>query len=155
MMIREATKADGKWVLHHRLGMFKAMGESEEFIEETTNLTKEYLYGDWTRNYRYFLVEDKDEVIGGCGLSTFKLPPMAHQKTGVYAYLSNMFIEPKYQGKGIGRTLLKHVIEVCKTEKVGLIILHSSAHGSHLFKSEGFRGPEHLMHLLTLKHSGE
>ncbi|MHA2021247.1 MAG: N-acetyltransferase family protein [Candidatus Thorarchaeota archaeon] len=155
MMIREATRDDAEWVLHHRLGMFRAMGEPKEFIEETSVLTKGYLEGDWTRDYRYFLVEDKKEVIGGCGLSTFRLPPMVHQKTGIYTYLSNMFIEPEYQSKGIGRALLKHVIEVCKNENIGLIILHASVHGSHLFRSEGFSGPEHLMHLLTLKHRRE
>jgi GNAT superfamily N-acetyltransferase len=154
MMIREATKDDAEWVLHHRLGMFRAMGESKEFIEETSVLTEEYLEGDWTSDYRYFLVEDNDEIIGGCGLSTFRLPPMAHQKTGVYTYLSNMFIEPKYQGKGIGRALLQHVIEICKSENIGLIILHASVQGSYLFKSEGFTS-EHLMHLLTLKHRRE
>jgi GNAT superfamily N-acetyltransferase len=151
MMIREATSTDAKWILRHRLGMFKAMGEPEEFIEETSALTKEYLEGDWASEYRYFLVENNDEIIGGSGLSTFRLPPMAHQKTGIYTYLSNMYIEPEHQGKGIGRALLKHVIEVCKMEKIGLIILHSSAHGSHIFQSEGFKNPKHLMHLLTLK----
>jgi N-acetylglutamate synthase-like GNAT family acetyltransferase len=141
MMIREATMADAKWILHHRLGMFKAMGEPEEFIEETSLLTKEY-----------FLVEEIDEIIGGCGLSTFRLPPTAHQKAGVYSYLSNVYIEPDHQGKGLGRTLLKHVIEVCKEEQIGMIILHSSAQGLALFNSEGFRSPNSLMHLLTLEH---
>ncbi|MFW9967804.1 MAG: hypothetical protein ACFFEA_11685, partial [Candidatus Thorarchaeota archaeon] len=80
MIIREATEADTKWVLRHRIGMFKAMGENEEFIQETTELAKEYLQGDWTGSYRYFFVEEDDEVIGGCGLSTFSLPPMATKR---------------------------------------------------------------------------
>jgi len=150
MIIREATEADEKWVLKHRIGMFKAMGENEEFIQETTELTKEYLLSDWTSDYRYFLVEEDDEVIGGCGLSTFSLPPMAHQKSGVYTYLSNMFVEPDHQGKGIGRALLRHVIQVCKDEGIGLVILHASTHGSYLFKSEGFKISEHLLHLRTM-----
>ncbi|MFX1270704.1 MAG: GNAT family N-acetyltransferase [Promethearchaeota archaeon] len=150
MIIREATEADAKWVLRHRIGMFMAMGEDEEFIHETKELTKEYLQGDWKGDYRYFLVEKNDEVIGGCGLSTFSLPPMAHQKSGVYTYLSNMFVEPEHQGKGIGRVLLRHVIQVCKEEGIGLVILHASSHGAHLFRSEGFIDPRHLLHLRTM-----
>ncbi|MFW9863311.1 MAG: GNAT family N-acetyltransferase [Candidatus Thorarchaeota archaeon] len=150
MKIREATEADAKLVLRHRIGMFKAMGENEEFIQETTELAKEYLQGDWTVSYRYFFVEEDDEVIGGCGLSTFGLPPMAHQKSGVYTYLSNMFVEPNHQGKGIGRALLRHVIQVCKEEGIGLIILHASTHGFQLFRSEGFTNPGHLLHLRTM-----
>jgi GNAT superfamily N-acetyltransferase len=152
MRIREATRADGKWILHHRLGMFRAMGESEEFAKETAELTQEYLNGDWTSDYRYFLVEQDGEVIGGCGLSIFRIPPMAYQKAGLYAYLSNMYIERELQGKGYGRALVKHVVEVCKRENIGIIILHASAQSLHLYESEGFRSPNSLMHLIAGKH---
>ena len=152
MKIREASRADGKWILHHRLGMFRAMEESEEFMKETAELTQEYLNGDWTSDYRYFLVEEEGKIIGGCGLSIFRIPPMAYQKTGLYAYLSNMYVETELQGKGYGHALVKHVVNVCKREKVGIIILHASVQGLYLFESEGFRSPNSLMHLVTGKH---
>jgi GNAT superfamily N-acetyltransferase len=103
--------------------------------------------------YRYFLVEENGAIIGGCGLSTFRIPPMAHQKTGIYAYISNMYVEPEYRGKGIGRSLLRKVIETCKKDGIGLILLHASNFGHNLYESMGFESPKGLMHLITGKHS--
>ncbi|MFW9812516.1 MAG: GNAT family N-acetyltransferase [Candidatus Thorarchaeota archaeon] len=149
MKIREATKDDGKWLLHHRIGMFTDMGEPDDYIQGTIELTNKYLEGDWTKDYRYFLVEANGDVIGGCGISSFRVPPQVSQPKGVYAYLSNMFVEREHRGKGVGRKLLKHVIDVCKQERIGLLFLHASEHGKPLYESEGFKAKTHLMALRT------
>ncbi|MHA1135681.1 MAG: GNAT family N-acetyltransferase [Candidatus Thorarchaeota archaeon] len=146
MKIRIATTSDSEWVLHHRIEMFKDMGESEESLSETTKLTKEYLERDWTKDYLYFLVEDGTKVIGGCGISTFRIPPQLSQPTGTYAYLSNMFIEPEYRGKGVGRALLDYAVDYCKSEQIGLLFLHASDKGLPLYKSAEFVSSERLMH---------
>ena len=39
MKIREATRADGKWILHHRVGMLTDMGMDKDYVEESTRLT--------------------------------------------------------------------------------------------------------------------
>jgi GNAT superfamily N-acetyltransferase len=152
MMIREATEVDAQWILHHRLGMFEAMGESKEFVDETAQLTKAYLMTDWKKDYRYFLVEIDGEVIGGCGLSLFRVPPMAHQETGVFGYVSNMFIEPEQRGNGYGRAILEHIINLAKKEGIGLLLLHASKGSRAFYESEGFNTPGGLMHLITWKH---
>lgn len=149
MKIREATKDDGKWLLHHRIGMFTDMGEPDDYIQGTIELTNKYLEGDWTKDYRYFLVEANGDVIGGLGISSFRVPPQVSQPKGVYAYLSNMFVEREHRGKGVGRKLLKHVIDVCKQERIGLLFLHASEHGKPLYESEGFKAKTHLMALRT------
>ncbi|MFX1605496.1 MAG: GNAT family N-acetyltransferase [Promethearchaeota archaeon] len=145
MKIREATRYDGKWILHHRIGMFTDMSLDKGYIEETTRLTEEYLEGDWTEGYRYFLVEENDEVIGGCGISPFRVPPQGSQKRGVYAYLTNMFVEHEHRRKGVGKALLKYVIEVCKSEEIGLLFLHASDDGLPLYESEGFSSSNRLL----------
>jgi GNAT superfamily N-acetyltransferase len=149
MNIREATRDEGKWILHHRIGMFTDMGEPENYIQGSAEMTKEYLEEDWTQSYRYFLVEEEGEVIGGCGISPFKIPPQVSQPSGVYAYLSNMFVEQEHRGRGIGRKMLRHVIDVCKEEGIGLLFLHASDQGKPLYESEGFKAKKHLMALRT------
>ncbi|MGY5870913.1 MAG: GNAT family N-acetyltransferase [Candidatus Thorarchaeota archaeon] len=149
MIIREATVTDSKWILHHRIEMFKDMGESEESLIETTKLTKRYLEDDWTKDYLYFLVEDDSKVVGGCGISTFRIPPQLSQPKGTYAYLSNMFIEPEYQRKGLGKMLIDYIVEFCKVEKIGLLFLHASDKGLPLYQFLGFVSSERLMHLRT------
>ena len=146
MKIREATRADGKWILHHRIGMFTDMGLDQDYVQESAKLTEEYLKDDWTEGYRYFLVEENDEVIGGCGISSFRIPPQVSQRTGVYAYLSNMFVEHKYRRKGVGRELLRYVTNVCITEGIGLLFLHASDDGLPLYELDGFVSSKRLMH---------
>jgi len=151
MIIREATGADSKWILHHRMCMFEAMGESEDFLKETESLTKQYINDDWTNDYRYFIVEEESLVVGGCGLSTFRIPPQASQEKGIYGYVSNMFIEPDFRRRGLGRALLKYVIQECKKEGIGLLLLHASKEGFPLYSLEGFQSVPGLMHLVILK----
>lgn len=149
MKFREATRADSRWILHHRIEMFTDMGLDNDYISETTRLTEEYLEEDWTVDYRYFLIEDKGEIIAGCGISPFKIPPQASQKSGVYAYLSNMYVEREYQRRGVGRALIKHVIDVCRSDGIGLLFLHASDEGLPLYESEGFVSSKRLMHRRT------
>jgi GNAT superfamily N-acetyltransferase len=149
MIIREATRSDSKWILHHRIAMFKDMGEPADELSETTKLTEQYLEDDWTKDYLYFLVEDDSKVIGGCGISTFRIPPQLSQPSGVYAYLSNMFIEPDYRRKGVGRMLVNFVIDFCHKERIGLLFLHASDKGHPLYKSMGFVSSERLMQRRT------
>ena len=149
MKFREATRADSRWILHHRIEMFTDMGLDHEYIYETARLTEEYLEKDWTQDYRYFLIEDEGEVIAGCGISPFMIPPQVSQKTGVYAYLSNMFVERQHRGKGVGRTLLRHVLDVCRRDGIGFLFLHASDDGLPLYESQGFVSSKRLMHLRT------
>ena len=149
MKIREAVTTDSELILHHRIEMFRDMGESEEYLKETVKLTEQYLETDWTKDYHYFLVEADSKVIGGCGISTFRIPPQLSQPSGIYAYLSNMYIEPEYRGKGIGTALVNYVIEFCKRNQIGLLFLHASDKGVPVYRSIGFSSSKRLMHLRT------
>ena len=153
MKIRQASKDDSKWILHHRIEMFKDMGDSEESLTETMRLTKLYLEDDWTKDYLYFLVEDNSKVIGGCGISSFRVPPKSSQPRGIFAYLSNMFVEPEYRRQGVGKMLIDFVVDFCREKQIGLLFLHASDKGLPLYKSNGFVSSEQLMHRLTMDQS--
>ena len=149
MKIREATRDDSKWILRHRIEMFRDMGELKDSLDATTKLTEEYLETDWTKDYLYFLVEDNDRVVGGCGISLFRIPPQLSQPTGVYAYLSNMFIEPEFRRKGFGKKLVEHVIKHCQKARIGLLLLHASDMGLSLYRDLGFLRSPKLLHMRT------
>lgn len=151
--IRKASQSDSKWILHHRVEMFKDMGESEESLRETAKLTKQYLEDGWTKDYVYFLVEDDSKVIGGCGISTFRVPPKSSLRNGIFAYLSNMFIEPEWRRKGVGKLLVNYVIDFCKEKQIGLLFLHASDNGLLLYNSLGFGSSEKLMQRMIMTDS--
>jgi GNAT superfamily N-acetyltransferase len=147
MKIREATRSDAEWILHHRLGIFRESGASEGVLDETNAMTKCYLTLDWTEDFRYFLAEKRGGVVGGCGLSIFRIPPFSGQRTGLMAYLFNMYVEPQERRKGVGSALLKRMIDVCRNEGIHLVMLHAPEIGRSLYRSFGFKKSKGLMHL--------
>jgi GNAT superfamily N-acetyltransferase len=60
-----------------------------------------------------------------------------------------MFVEHDQRGKGVGKTLLRYVIEVCKDEGIGLLILYASDVGLSLYESVGFRSSKKLIHFIV------
>lgn len=147
MIIREATRADSEWIFHHRHEMFAEGRVSEEVLDETDDMTRGYLTGDWTEDFRYFLAEIDGNIIGGCGLSIFRIPPFSGQRTGLMAYLFNMYVEPQERRKGVGNALLNHVVGLCIKEGVGLVLLHASELGRYLYSTYGFATSKSLMQL--------
>lgn len=125
------------------------MGESEDQLHEIASLVEEYLKSDWIKDYHYFLVEEEDRVIGGCGLSLFRIPPKSPQISGFYAYLSNMYVEPEFRRKGVGRALMRHVVDYCKSKHIALLFLHASEKGLLLYNTLGFESSPKLMQLRT------
>ncbi|MHA1908148.1 MAG: GNAT family N-acetyltransferase [Candidatus Thorarchaeota archaeon] len=151
MGIRQATLEDTEWIIHHRKNMLKDMGVRDEIAKEAEELYLPFLENDWTSLFRYFLVEENGEVIGGCGLSTRQLVPTRYSPSGKNAYIWNMYVEPDYRRKGFGRFLLKYIVELCKHEMIGVIELHASELGESLYASEGFENWERYMALAALK----
>lgn len=150
-MIREATLDDTKWIIHHRKHMLHDIGVKQEIAQEAADFYIPFLEQDWTLLFRYYLIVENDEVVGGCGLSIRQLVPTRFSPSGKNAYIWNMYVEPEYRRKGFGRSLVRHIIELCKLEEIGLIELHASEIGKPLYASEGFENWEGYMALLTLK----
>jgi ribosomal-protein-alanine N-acetyltransferase len=57
------------------------------------------------------------------------------------AHILNICIDPDYQGKGLGRFLLRHLIKKCQQTDVDMLLLEvrrSNAGAQQLYLSEGF-----------------
>ncbi|MFW9966766.1 MAG: GNAT family N-acetyltransferase [Candidatus Thorarchaeota archaeon] len=148
MIIRLANRTDKEWIIRHRLGLFHESGSSKEYLDETEILTRLFLDDDWTNHFNYYLAEDENTVVGGYAMSVLVIIPFAGQPKGRMAYLWNMYVEPEYRSRGIGRALLKHAISVCKTMQVGHISLHTTKMGRALYESEGFKTSNRLLQLV-------
>ncbi len=148
MIIREASELDKEWIIRHRLQLFCESGSSKEHLDETETLTRSFLDGDWMSHFTYYLAEEDDSVVGGYGLSLLTILPFSGQPMGRMAYLWNMYVEPAYRCKGIGRSLLKHAICACEKMQVGYVSLHTTKMGRRLYESEGFKSSDHLLQIL-------
>ena len=112
LTIRNAEKSDAPLIL----SFIKEIADYEKLSHEVTATEKdiqENLFGD-TKYAEVLIAESENEPVGYAlffyNFSTFTGRP------GIY--LEDLFIRPKYRGKGIGKTLLLRLIKLLKTKIV-------------------------------------
>ncbi len=57
------------------------------------------------------------------------------------AHILNICVDPEYQGKGLGRQILRHLVHHCQLTDIDMVILEvrsSNEIASALYRSEGF-----------------
>lgn len=80
----------------------------------------------------YFVAEMNDEIIGAGGINFEN-----EKKTAIISW---DFIHPNYQGKGIGRKLLHHRLELLKSMKnIETIIVRTSQLTFKFYEKSGFK----------------
>ncbi len=139
--IREATTDDIKIVMHHRRSMFFDMGYRDEAALAAMVATSEpfFLKGLSMGSYRgWFVEEPAGKVIAGGGIiildyHSSPLDPLAKRPVIV-----NMFTEPEFRRRGLARKLMNIMIDWCKKEGFGTVLLHASDEGRPLYESLGF-----------------
>lgn len=113
-----------------------------EGIEANIDIDKE-LYDFFNRklgdnSLRQWLVED-DGIIIACGaVIIYELPPSYTNQNGKKGYITNMYTEENYRGKGIATTLLKKLVEEAANSGVSKLWLGASEMGRPVYKKFGF-----------------
>jgi len=100
----------------------------------TLNMFETFL----TSRCEYFVVEDKGEVLGGCGYFPTEGLPSG------YAELVKFYFSPKLRGKGMGRKLLEKVIESARTAGYNRLYIESFPEFSHAVRMYEKNGFKHL-----------
>jgi ribosomal protein S18 acetylase RimI-like enzyme len=96
--------------------------------------------------HTYVAREDKDRV----GFVMLGFYYADHERRAVYGDVLAIAVTPDRRGSGVGRTLLRHAVEMSyqarrtlDVREVRLSVAHTNATAQKLFTSEGFReGPE-------------
>ncbi|MBN2230067.1 MAG: GNAT family N-acetyltransferase [Candidatus Thorarchaeota archaeon] len=136
--IREATIEDIPVILHHRVGMVTSMGWSDEQIAATREATLKFLQEPWNPNISCYLAIEDSKVIGSCAVSFGIAFPTYNNPSGRYAYLFNMFVEPRRRGRGVARLLLTHITQVCREKGIDKMTLHDTKMSRGLYERDGF-----------------
>lgn len=90
----------------------------------------------------------KGEIIATSGLSIVEKPPYFSCPSGKIGLLSSMYTKVEYRRKGIGKELLKKIIDEAKKRKCGTIQITASDMGVKLYNSCGFIHNENFMQLV-------
>ena len=138
--IRGATLDDVDVLVHHRTRMFADMGVSMNAA------AVEQAFGRWLTSsiasgvYRSWVVEtDAAEVVAGGGITVLPWPPGPRDLGDRLAFVYNVYTEPAYRRRGLGRMIMDAIHAWCREAGVGSVGLHASGSGRPLYESLGYR----------------
>ena len=147
-MIIKAAEEHKEWIIRHRIEMFRAMGWNDEDLRFTEQATREFLDEAGNQAPTTYLAIENNVVQGGCAVTFYRTYPSKHNPTGQDAYIHNMFVEPQFRKKGIATRLLKHILDICKSEGIGRVALHSAPMGIGIYESLGFEKVENYYRMI-------
>lgn len=145
--IRPAGVSDAAVIAHHRVAMFRDMGQvptdelaSQLLSESTAALAALLSEGSYVG---YLAVGADQEVIGGAGVHIRpQLPRMSRDGTYVATrpvpLLVNVYTEPQWRRRGIARELVVVLMRWATERGVDQMVLHASDAGRALYASLGF-----------------
>jgi GNAT superfamily N-acetyltransferase len=147
--IRGATLDDADVLVRHRTRMFADMGVSMDTaaLEEAFRL---WLASSMTSGvYRAWLIEtETGEVVAGGGITVLPWPPGPRDLGDRLAFAYNVYTEPAFRRRGLGRMIMEAIHAWCREAGVGSVGLHASRGGRALYESLGYReSPNPTMYL--------
>jgi GNAT superfamily N-acetyltransferase len=129
--VRRATPADAEIIGTHRARMFHDMGDiPDHLFEEFQRRSREHLSQMFeSGEYVGWLASPADslgKIIAGAGVQLRRVSP--HPSTGPngeqgiaegrHAIIINVYTEPDWRRRGIGRLLMQHIIDWSRVEKL-------------------------------------
>jgi len=151
--IRRCTRDDAATIAHHRVEMFRDMGEvptaelASELLEKSTRALAALLadgsYVGW------FAVDGNSSVIAGAGVHIKpQLPRISHDQVRIedspVPLAVNVYTEPPWRGQGVGRALMRVLMQWATQEGADRVVLHASNAGRPLYESLGFHGTNEM-----------
>ena len=78
------------------------------------------------------------EIVGSGGLCLYNEMPSPDNFNGKCGYLMNIFVSPSYRGQGIGKKIVRFLVEQAKSQSVGKIFLEAAEGSSAFYIENGF-----------------
>jgi GNAT superfamily N-acetyltransferase len=85
--------------------------------------------------------------VAGSGLVFRHCPPSPKCRSGIGAYIMNMYAAPAWRGKGIATALLKELFNVARKAQCNSVRLHALPKAQNVYAKMGFKAVEGEMEL--------
>lgn len=95
------------------------------------------------------LAEEDGSCVGTGIIFYYDSVPSAFNVTGKNAYITSMYVEPSHRRKGIGKAVLKRLLECAGEKGCRIILLSASDMGRPMYEKMGFKENENGMILVT------
>ncbi len=141
LQLRAAALHDLPMILRHRREMFREMGgEYERCLEQFEHASQQYFQSALQNGSYFGLIGETDgRVIAGGGLVIAPWPGSPINFEPRRAWILNIYVEPEYRRRGLGRIITEALIGWCKENGFGAVSLHASEYGRFLYEKLGFR----------------
>lgn len=82
----------------------------------------------------------------GCGsVCLYDELPSPDNPSGHCAYLMNIYVRPRFRGRGIATTIVRRLVEEARTHGCGKIYLETTPEARPLYSSQGFGDMQNMM----------
>jgi ribosomal protein S18 acetylase RimI-like enzyme len=149
---RLATEKDAELITAHRYAMFAEMGKSERSILEGMQRN----FAPWVERmiaagkYVGWIVEDENRPAASGGFFELEWPPHPLDPAGEHrGYLLNFWVEPKYRGRGLARTLVREALAESRRRGIRVTTLHASDAGRRVYEPMEFRATNEMFYVET------
>ena len=139
--IRLATFDDTAVIVTHRRRMFEDMGHTDKAILD--RVCEEF--ETWVRIrmaqglFRTWLAQTAEgRVVASASLWLIDWPPSVSGTSAYRGSLFNVYTEPVFRRRGLGKQLTQTILDWCWTNDVDTVVLHATDQGRGVYESLGF-----------------
>ena len=152
MNIRPANPADAPALAQLRYAFrsltYHDIEPQTQFVQRCVTWMTDRLQ---TPNWRSWVAEQEDEIIGGLWLQLIEKIPNPTSEPELHGYITNVFVKESSRGQGVGSRLLNEAITLCKDQSVHAVILWPSEKSRTLYERHGFAVRSDLFELVLEK----
>ena len=94
-----------------------------------------------------WIAEEDNKIIATAAILFIDFPPTYTNKTGRKGYITNMYTEPNFRGKGIATGMLDRLVNEAKERNIHKILLVASKLGRPVYKKYGFQDTDEWLEL--------
>lgn len=94
-----------------------------------------------------WIAEEDNQIIATGAIAFIDFPPTYTNKTGRKGYITNMYTDPNYRGKGIATGMLDRLVNEAKERNIHKLWLGASKLGRPVYKKYGFQDTDRGMEL--------
>jgi GNAT superfamily N-acetyltransferase len=145
LVVRRATADDAAVIAHHRVQMFRDMGDLSDDAAPALRQAAELWLAAALRDGEYMgwlAVAEDGAVVAGAGVHVRAIIPRPSANGGVAhgpeALVVNVYTERAWRRRGIARRLMEEVLAWADRERLIRLVLHASSDGRTLYESLGF-----------------
>jgi GNAT superfamily N-acetyltransferase len=112
-------------------------------IAELERRTREYiLRGMANGAYVGFLGKMGNRTVGAASLLIYTLPPMPGSPDRRQGHVLNVYTEPEFRSRGVGRRMMEALVEEARRHGLFRLFLNATKMGEPLYRSMGFTAQE-------------